>query len=148
MRGAMAARFRNRAEAGRRLATKLGAYAGRPDVIVLALPRGGVPVAAEIARALDAPLDVVVVRKLALPGQPELAVGAEGAGGVLALGERVLHDAHVAEEDLELAGRRQRAELESGLHLFREGRPRVPLTGRTAVVVDDGIATGSTARAA
>jgi putative phosphoribosyl transferase len=105
-------------------------------------------VAAEIARGLGAPLDVVVVRKLGVPGQPELAMGAVGEGGVLVVEERVVHSARVAPEDLELAGRRQQAEVETRLRLFREGRPRIPLTGRIAVVVDDGIATGSTARAA
>jgi putative phosphoribosyl transferase len=140
-------RFSDRRDAGRRLADRLASMRGT-DVVVLGLPRGGVPVAAEIARVLAAPLDVIVVRKLGVPGQPELAMGAIGEGGVLVVEERVLRSAHVAPEDLELARHQQRAELESRLRLFREGRPRVPLTGRTAVVVDDGIATGSTARAA
>jgi len=140
-------RFSDRKDAGRRLAARLAPMRG-PDVVVLGLPRGGVPVAAEIARWLGAPLDVVVVRKLGAPGQPELAMGAIGEGGVLVVEERVLSSAHVTAEDLEVAGRRERAELESRLRLFREGRPRVPLAARTAVVVDDGIATGSTARAA
>ncbi len=140
-------RFTDRTHAGRLLADRLAPMRGT-DVVVLGLPRGGVPVAAEIARGLGAPLDVVVVRKLGVPGQPELAMGAVGEGGVLVVEERVVHSARVAPEDLELAGRRQRAEVETRLRLFREGRPRIPLAGRIAVVVDDGIATGSTARAA
>ena len=140
-------RFTDRTHAGRLLADRLAPMRGT-DVVVLGLPRGGVPVAAEIARGLGAPLDVVVVRKLGVPGEPELAMGAVGEGGVLVVEERVVHSARVAPEDLELAGRRQRAEVETRLRLFREGRPRIPLTGRIAVVVDDGIATGSTARAA
>ena len=140
-------RFLDRVDAGRQLARALLHHRGT-EALVLGLPRGGVPVAAEIARGLGAPLDVVVVRKLGVPGQPELAMGAVGEGGVLVVEERVVHSAQVAPEDLELAGRRQRAEVETRLRLFREGRPRIPLTGRIAVVVDDGIATGSTARAA
>jgi putative phosphoribosyl transferase len=140
-------RFTDRRHAGRLLAERLAPLCGT-DVVVLGLPRGGVPVAAEIARGLGAPLDVVVVRKLGAPGQPELAMGAVGEGGVLVVEDRVVLSAQVEPEELESAARYERAEVESRLRLFREGRPRVPLTGRTAVVVDDGIATGSTARAA
>ena len=140
-------RFHDRRDAGRKLAARLAPLGGT-DCVVLGLPRGGVPVAAEVARALAAPLDVVVVRKLGVPGQPELAMGAVGEGGVLVTEDRVLRAAQVTPEDLERAARRERAELEARLRRFREGRPRVALTGRTAVLVDDGIATGSTARAA
>ena len=140
-------RFHDRRDAGRKLAARLAQLRGT-DVVVLGLPRGGVPVAAEVARALAAPLDVVVVRKLGVPGQPELAMGAVGEGGVLVTEDRVLQAAQVTPEDLEQAARRERAELETRLRRFRAGRPRVPVRGRTAVLVDDGIATGSTARAA
>lgn len=140
-------RFSDRKDAGRRLADRLAPLRG-PGVVVLGLPRGGVPVAAEVARGLGAPLDVLGVRKLRVPGQPELAMGAVGEGGVLVVEERVVRSAHLAPEVLDRAAGRERAELESRLQRFRDGRPGVPLAGRTAVVVDDGIATGSTARAA
>jgi putative phosphoribosyl transferase len=140
-------RFRDRKDAGQRLAERLGPMLGQ-DLVVLGLPRGGVPVAAEVARALRAPLDVIVVRKLGVPGQPELAMGAVGEGGVRVVDERVLRLAHVAAEDLERAGDRERDELDRCVRRFRGGRDPVPVTGRIAVVVDDGIATGSTALAA
>ena len=140
-------RFRDRKEAGRLLAERLGSMRGQ-DIVVLGLPRGGVPVAAQVARALGAPLDVVVVRKVGVPFQPELAMGAVGEDGVLVVNERVVLLADVPPEQLERAERRERAEVESRVRRFRGGRPRVPLAGRIAVVVDDGIATGSTARAA
>jgi putative phosphoribosyl transferase len=140
-------RFHDRQAAGRRLGERLASMRG-PDVVVLGLPRGGVAVAAEVARALGAPLDVVVVRKVGVPGQPELAMGAVGEGGVLVVDERVVRLAHVAPEELEQAAGRERAELESRVRRFRSSRPAVALAGRTAVLVDDGVATGSTARAA
>jgi putative phosphoribosyl transferase len=140
-------RFHDRQAAGRRLGERLASMRG-PDVVVLGLPRGGVAVAAEVARALGAPLDVVVVRKVGVPGQPELAMGAVGEGGVLVVDERVVRLAHVAPEELERAAGRERAELESRVRRFRSSRPAVALAGRTAVLVDDGVATGSTARAA
>ena len=140
-------RFRDRKEAGRLLAERLNPLRGQ-DVVVLGLPRGGVPVAAEVARALGAPLDVIVVRKVGVPFQHELAMGAVGEGGVLVVNERVVRLAHVGQEELERAERRERAELERRVQRFRGARPRIPLEGRTAVIVDDGIATGSTARAA
>jgi putative phosphoribosyl transferase len=140
-------RFRDRQDAGRQLAERLGPVGG-PDVVVLGLPRGGVPVAAEVARALGAPLDVIVVRKLGVPGQRELAMGAIGEGGVRIVDERVVRMAHVAPEELALAGQRELEELDRCVLRFRGGRDAVPLAGRVAVVVDDGIATGSTARAA
>ena len=140
-------RFRDRKEAGRLLAQRLEPFRGQ-DVVVLGLPRGGVPVAAEVAGALGAPLDVIVVRKVGVPSQPELAMAAVGEGGVVVVNERVVALAHVRPEDLERAEQRERMQVESRLGRFRGDRRRIPLTGRTVVVVDDGIATGSTARAA
>jgi predicted phosphoribosyltransferase len=121
---------------------------GLLGVVVLGLPRGGVPVAAQVARALQAPLDVVVVRKLGLPRQPELAMGAVGEGGVVVRHEEVLRQAGVGPEQLAQVVARERAEVERRVARLRRGRAAVRLAGRTAVVVDDGLATGSTARAA
>jgi putative phosphoribosyl transferase len=139
--------FRDRTDAGRQLAGRLLEFRGE-DLVVLGLPRGGVPVAAEVAQALSAPLDVLVVRKLGVPSRPELAMGAVGEGGVLVVDQRVVALAGVTPEDLARAERRERLELDDQVRRFRRGRPAIPLTGRTAVLVDDGIATGSTARAA
>ncbi|WP_308932127.1 phosphoribosyltransferase family protein [Arthrobacter sp. SLBN-112] len=139
--------FLNRADAGRRLGKRLAGLRGR-DVVVLGLPRGGVPVAFEVAKALEAPLDVIVVRKLGVPFQPEVAMGAIGEGNVRVLDPRTMSMARVSQEDLQEVERRERVLLESRVARFRQGRPRLDLTGRTAVIVDDGIATGSTARAA
>jgi putative phosphoribosyl transferase len=139
--------FRDRLEAGRQLATALLPW--RADtVIVLGLPRGGVPVAAEVASALGAPLDVLVVRKLGLPAQPELAMGAIGEGGVRVVNTAVVRAAGVREADVDRVERVERACLTSRVRQFRGDAAALPLTGRTAVIVDDGIATGSTARAA
>ena len=140
-------RFRDRSDAGRQLADRLGPLGG-PDVVVLGLPRGGVPVAAEVARALDAPLDVIVVRKVGAPGQHELAMGALGEGGVRVVDERVVRLAQVRPEEFARAAEREQVELARCVQRFRGDRASVPLTGRLAVLVDDGIATGSTARAA
>lgn len=137
----------DRADAGRRLGERLEHLRGE-DVIVLALPRGGVPVAAEVARRLRAPLDVVVVRKLGVPYQPELALGAVGEGGALVLNEAVLARTRLSTAELTDIAHRARMEVRRRAARFRAGRPPLPLTGRTAVVVDDGIATGATARAA
>jgi putative phosphoribosyl transferase len=148
--GAMSFRdgaFRDRVDAGQQLAARLAHLRG-PDVVVLGLPRGGVPVAAEVARGLGAPLDVVVVRKLGLPEQPELAMGAVGEGGVVVRVENVLRAAAVPPETFAAVERRESAELARRVAHLRAVRPRVPLAGRTVVIVDDGIATGSTARAA
>ena len=139
--------FRDRVDAGRRLAVRLRHLRGE-NVVVLGLPRGGVPVAAEVARVLDAPLDVIVARKLGVPFHPELAMGAVGEGSALAVNERVVRQAHVREAEFAEAERRERAEVEQRALQFRGDRPRLALDGRTAVVVDDGVATGSTARAA
>jgi putative phosphoribosyl transferase len=140
-------RFRDRSDAGRRLAERLEELRGQ-DVVVLGLPRGGVPVAAEVARSLSVPLDVIVVRKVGVPFRPELAMGAVGEGGVLVVDERVVALTGVTPEDLAEAARRERLELDTQVARFRGNRPPVPLAGRAAVLVDDGIATGSTARAA
>lgn len=142
--------FRDRAEAGRHLAARLAASrggGGRAGVVA-GLPRGGVPVAFEVARALAAPLDVLLVRKLGAPGQPELAMGAVGEGGVRVLNQEVIDSVGPSAEELESVERAELAELERQARRFRGGRPPVPLAGREVIVVDDGIATGSTARAA
>lgn len=140
--------FADRHDGGRRLAERLTDRRGRSDLIVVGLPRGGVPVAAEVARDLDAPLDVIVVRKLGVPFQPELAMGAIGEDGVRVVNDEVVRAAHVSHDEIEAVERRERAELERRSERFRHGRPRIPLAGRSVVVVDDGVATGSTARAA
>jgi len=139
--------FRDRVDAGRRLAERLRHLRGE-DVVVLGLPRGGVPVAAEVARALDAPLDVIVVRKLGLPAQPELAMGAVGEGGTLVVNERVVRRAHVGDAEFAEVESRERAEVQRRALRWRGSRSRLSSAGLTALVVDDGIATGSTARAA
>ena len=139
--------FRDRVEAGRKLGLALAGLRGK-DVVVLGLPRGGVPVAAEVANALDAPLDVIVVRKLGVPFQPEVAMGAIGEGGARVLDRRVVSLARVTDDDLRTVEARERALLESRLERYRRGRDPKDLRGRTAVIVDDGIATGSTARVA
>lgn len=139
--------FSNRVDAGRQLARSLQHLRG-PDTVVLGLPRGGVPVAYEVASALDAPLDVIVVRKLGVPFQPELAMGAVGEEGVLVLNPEVVRLAHVGEAEMASVERRELAVVEDRAARFRAGRPRLPLDGRTALIVDDGVATGATARAA
>ncbi len=140
--------FANRTEAGRLLAEKLAKYAGRDDVIVLGLPRGGVPVAYEVARHLRAPLDVFLVRKLGVPGFEELAAGAIASGGVRVLNEDVLRALPNAEQTIESITARERAELERREHEYREGRPAPELQNRIAILIDDGLATGATMRAA
>jgi putative phosphoribosyl transferase len=141
--------FRDRIDAGRRLGERLKEIRGEDeDVVVLGLPRGGVPVAFEVARALDAPLDVIVVRKVGVPFQPELAMGAIGEGGARIVNDQVVRMCGVTEAEFDAAEAREREELGRRVGRFRAGRARVPLTGRTALIVDDGIATGSTVRAA
>jgi putative phosphoribosyl transferase len=140
-------RYRDRTEAGRRLAEKLAPYRGRPDLLVLGLPRGGVVVAYEVARALGAPLDVFVVRKLGAPGQEELAMGAI-AGGVRVLNPSVVELWGIPDEVIEEVARQEQRELERRERLYRGSRPPPQIAGRTVIVVDDGIATGSTMRAA
>jgi putative phosphoribosyl transferase len=139
--------FRDRTDAGRRLAAMLRHLRGEP-VVVLGLPRGGVPVAFQVARALPAPLDVIVVRKLGVPYQPELGMGAVGEDGVRILNPEVIRGAGVSLDGLATVEHDEQAEVARRARRYRRGRPRQPLDGRVAVVVDDGIATGSTARAA
>ncbi len=138
--------YRDRADAGGRLADKLIDLAGQPDVIVLGLVRGGVEVARMIAERLGVPMDVLVVRKLGVPYAPEMAYGALGPGGVQVLNEMVA--GQLGEADKAEVRQREQAELERRERLYRAGRPPLGLTGRTAVIVDDGLATGATARAA
>jgi putative phosphoribosyl transferase len=143
----MMPRFRDRVDAGRQLAQRLGHLRGQ-DVVVLGLPRGGVPVAFEVAAALRAPLDVIVVRKLGVPFQPELAMGAIGEGGFRVEDRAVVSGARITLEEWQRVERHERRELEKRVALFRRGRGRADVRGRVAVIVDDGIATGSTARVA
>ena len=139
--------FSDRREAGRALAEKLRFLEGQ-ELVVLGLPRGGVPVASEVAEALHCPLDVICVRKLGVPFQPEVAMGAIGEGGVTIREERVLAAAAVSPAEFARVERRERRALEEAVERFRRGRDRLDLTGKVAVIVDDGLATGSTARAA
>jgi erythromycin esterase-like protein/predicted phosphoribosyltransferase len=141
-------RFRDRREAGQHLAGHLAQYAKREDVVVLALPRGGVPVAFEVARALEAPLDVFLVRKLGAPGYPEFAIGAIASGGVQVLNHDAVDDLRIPPELIEQVAERERGELERRDKAYHVGRPEIPLQGKAAIVVDDGLATGSTMEAA
>jgi putative phosphoribosyl transferase len=140
--------FRDRYHAGRVVAGKLLRYAGRDDVIVLALPRGGVPVGYEVARALGAPLDVFLVRKLGVPGREELAMGAIASGGVMVVNEDVVRLLDIPAAVLEEAAEEERHELDRRAAAYRDGRPAPELRGKTVILVDDGLATGSTMRAA
>ena len=141
-------RFSDRREAGERLADRLRHYANRPDVIVFALPRGGVPVGFEVADALRAPLDVFVVRKLGLPGHEEFGIGAIASGGVRVVDDSVLRAYGVDEETLNRITERERRELERRERLYRDDRPFPSAADRVVILVDDGLATGSTMRAA
>ena len=140
--------FRDRSDAGRRLAVRLQGYARRPDVIVLALPRGGVPVGYEVARALGAPLDVFLVRKLGFPGQEELAMGAIASGGVRVLNTSLLRRFHVPDDTVEGIATRELAELERRERAYRGSTAPPSVRGKAVILVDDGLATGSTMRAA
>lgn len=140
--------FRDRTDAGRLLARALTAYAGRPDVLVLGLPRGGVPVAYEVARALRAPLDILLVRKLGAPGEPELAMGAIASGGVRVLNEGVVRMLGIPDTAIDTVTARERRELNRRELLYRGDRPAPAIQGKTVILVDDGIATGATVRAA
>jgi putative phosphoribosyl transferase len=141
-------RFRDRHEAGRVLAGQLKEYAGRPDVVVLALPRGGVPVAFEAAEALGAELDIFLVRKLGVPGHRELAMGAIASGGVRLLNEDVVRAYRILDSAIDAVTGEEQAELARRERLYREGHPLVDIRGRMVILVDDGLATGSTMRAA
>src|SRR5215471_9809561 len=141
-------RFIDRADAGRQLAGSLAAYVGRSDVVVLALPRGGVPVAYEVARALRAPLDVFLVRKLGVPGHAELAMGAVAEGGVEVLSDDLIRELGIPQKVVQQVAVRERMELDRRDGLYREGRPLLAVRGRIVILVDDGLATGSTMQAA
>ena len=140
--------YRDRTEAGKRLAAELEAYAGRADVLVLALPRGGVPVAFEVAAALRAPLDIFLVRKLGVPGHEELAMGAIATGGVRVLNEDVMRYINIPDEVIDAVAAKEQRELARREQLYRDDRPAPDVRGRTVILVDDGLATGSTMRAA
>ena len=140
--------YRDRMEAGRELAARLTAYAHRQDVLVFALPRGGVPIGYEVAKALQAPLDVFVVRKLGVPGHEELAMGAIATGGICVVNEEVVHMLHIPKEVIDAVAAKERRELERREHLYRDDRPPPDVNGCIVILVDDGLATGSTMRAA
>ncbi|MCI0394568.1 MAG: phosphoribosyltransferase [Chloroflexi bacterium] len=140
--------FRDRQDAGRRLAQELPHYAGRSDVVVLALPRGGVPVAFEVAQALNAPLDIFLVRKLGVPGHEELAMGAIASGGVRVINEDIVQALEIPNQVVDVVARREQQELERRERAYRGDRPKVALSGRTVILVDDGLATGASMRAA
>lgn len=144
----MARRFHDRREAGRQLAERLAAYRARPDVLVLALPRGGVPVAFEVALALHAPLDVFLVRKLGTPGQPELAMGAIATGGIRVVNADVVDAMGIPNDAIEATAREQQQELERRERAYRDDRAQSDVGERVVILVDDGVATGSTMRAA
>jgi len=140
--------FLNRVDAGRRLARKLGAYARRKDAIVLGIPRGGVPVAFQVSAELGVPLDVFVVRKLGVPSQPELAFGAIATGGVRILDAQIVESLGISDLEIELIAAKERRELDRRERVYRGGRPPLDLKGKTVILVDDGIATGASTRAA
>src|SRR4051812_29501360 len=139
--------FNDRLSAGTILGAAV-AKLGLVDAVVLGLPRGGVPVAAKVAEAIDAPLDVIVVRKVGVPGQPELAMGAVGEDGILVVNDDVLRITRFSQADMDEVARRERDTLDHSVRTIRAVRPRLGLAGRVAVIVDDGIATGATMRAA
>ncbi len=140
--------FADREDAGRQLADELGEYKDRDDVVVLALPRGGVPVGFEIARGLNAPLDVFLVRKLGTPGQEELAMGAIATGGIRLLNDRVVNGLNISDEAIDQVAERERKELERRRREYRGDASPVDVEGKTVILVDDGLATGATMRAA
>lgn len=141
-------RFENRTEAGRKLAEELASYGGEKNLLILALPRGGVPVAFEVAKALRAPLDVFVVRKLGVPGQEELAMGAIASGGVQVLNEEVISHLGIFDEVIARVSANEQQELERREFTYRSGRAAPEIAGKTVILVDDGLATGATMRAA
>lgn len=141
-------RFHDRVEGGKALAAKLLRYAHRPDVIVLGLPRGGMPVALEVARALEAPLDVLIVRKLGVPGEEELALGAIATGGGRVINQSVVQSLGISRRVIDAVTQREQEELKRREHAYRDARPLPTLRDRVVILVDDGIATGATMRAA
>lgn len=145
---AKAALFRDRRDAGRKLAQKLIDYARRDDVIVLALPRGGVPVAYEVAKALNLPMDIFIVRKLGLPGHEEVAIGAIASGGIRVLNNDIVRYFKIPEPLIDAVARRELEELERRASAYRGNRPSPDLQGRTVILIDDGLATGASMRAA
>lgn len=140
--------FHDRTDAGRQLASRLTHYSRRTDVIVLALPNGGVPIAFEVAETLAVPLDIFLVRKLGVPGQPELAMGAIASGGIVVLNDGVIRHLNVTTEEIEAVTRRERAELLRNEQYYRGTRAAIDPRGRIVIIVDDGLATGSSMRAA
>ncbi|HET6823454.1 MAG TPA: phosphoribosyltransferase [Anaerolineales bacterium] len=140
--------FKDRRDAGKKLAQKLSAYSGKPDILVLALPRGGVPVAYEVALALSAPLDVFIVRKLGLPGREELAMGAVASGGVRVLNGDIVRMLSIPEEVINIVVKRELRELQRREELYRGNRPTPEVRERTILLIDDGLATGASMRAA
>ena len=144
----MVVRFEDRYEAGRRLGAALDRYAGRPNLLVLALPRGGVPVGYEVARALHAPLDVLLVRKLGVPGQEELAMGAIASGGIRVLSDEVVGSLAIPDRVIATVAANEEAELARRERAYRDHRPRPEIGGKIVILTDDGLATGSTMRAA
>lgn len=144
----MIGKFNNRTGAGEILAEKLGKFANHPGGLVLALPRGGVPVAYAVARRLNLPLDVFIVRKLGVPGHEELAMGAIASGGVCVMNDRIVAELQVPEKAVAAVRAKEQLELERRQRQYRPGRPELHVEGRTAILVDDGIATGATMRAA
>jgi predicted phosphoribosyltransferase len=141
-------RFRDRVDAGRVLAGSLQEYRGRDDLVVLALPRGGVPVGFELARRLEAPLDVFLVRKLGVPGHEELAMGAIASGGVRVVNDAVVAELGLTDDDIARVATTEGRELDRREHLYREGRTPIDVRDRTVILVDDGLATGASMRAA
>lgn len=140
--------FKDRTAAGQELARKLTAYANRPDVLVLALPRGGVPVAFEVAKALNVPLDIFLVRKLGVPGQEELAMGAIASGGIRVINEDIVRSLQLSDATIDQVAAKEQREIERREYLYRQDRPLPVVRDRIVIVVDDGLATGATMRAA
>ena len=140
--------FRDRVEAGRALAHKLESYRGQEDVLVLALPRGGVPIAFEVSRAIEAPLDIYLVRKLGVPGHEELAIGAIASGGVRVLNHDVVYMTGIDEQGIDAIAEREQKEIERRERTYRDGRPAAEIAGKTIILIDDGLATGATMLAA
>jgi predicted phosphoribosyltransferase len=140
--------FKDRRDAGRKLAQKLTSYAGKPDLLILALPRGGVPVAYEVALALNAPLDIFIVRKLGLPGREELAIGAIATGGVRVLNRDIIRTLSIPDEVITFVAKRELQELVRREKLYRRERPAPEVRDRTIILIDDGLATGASMRAA